>query len=60
MNGNEYIKFMTQEFTSYIDSTSEERKARRTKRQSEPSVYSSKWLGVLPFALKSAIRKDSS
>ncbi|WP_174613790.1 YqzE family protein [Virgibacillus ihumii] len=60
MNGNEYIKFMTQEFTSFIDSTSEERKTRRSKRRTEPSVYSSKWLGVLPFALKSVMRKDSS
>ncbi|GAA0602561.1 hypothetical protein GCM10009001_19400 [Virgibacillus siamensis] len=60
MNSNEYIKFMTQEFTSYIDSTSEERKSRKSNRKSEPSAYSSKWLGVLPFALKSAIRKNSS
>lgn len=60
MNGNEYIKFMTQEFTSFIDSTSEERKTHRSNRKSEPSAYSSKWLGVLPFALKSVLHKDSS
>ncbi|WP_077326944.1 YqzE family protein [Virgibacillus siamensis] len=60
MKGNEYIKFMTQEFTSFIDSTPEERKTRRSQRKSEPAVYSSKWLGMLPFALKSTLKKDSS
>lgn len=60
MNGNDYIKFITQEFTSFIDSTPEERKTRKSERKPKQGAYSSKWLGVLPFALKSTIRKDSS
>ncbi|MGP4107288.1 YqzE family protein [Virgibacillus sp. L01] len=57
MSGNEYVKFMTEQFTAYIDTPAEEKKLRRTQNKTEPPVYSTKWLGVLPFAFKLLFKK---
>ncbi|WP_404453404.1 YqzE family protein [Oceanobacillus kapialis] len=57
MSGNDYLKFMTEQVVSYIDLPAEERKKRKKKEKSSKPAYSSRWLGVLPFALKVFFRK---
>lgn len=57
MSGNDYLKFMTEQVVSYIDLPAEERKKRKKKEKSSKPAYSSRWLGVLPFALKVFLRK---
>ncbi|MFD0951592.1 YqzE family protein [Virgibacillus natechei] len=55
---NDYLRFMTEQVVTYIDSPSEERKNRRAAQKNDPPIYSNRWLGVLPFALRT-IRKKS-
>nr|WP_090082071.1 YqzE family protein [Lentibacillus persicus] len=54
MSFNDYVKYITQQFTSYIDTPAEEKKGRRQNSKSVTPVYSSRWLGVIPFILKAA------
>ncbi|WP_237049374.1 YqzE family protein [Lentibacillus amyloliquefaciens] len=46
---NDYVKYITQQITSYIDTPSDEKKTRRLKSKDEATAYSSKWLGVVPL-----------
>ncbi|MBP1950363.1 YqzE family protein [Virgibacillus litoralis] len=57
MSGNEYIKYMTEQITAYIDTPAEEKKLRKSRHKTDPPVYSSKWLGILPFAFKLLLKK---
>lgn len=57
MSGNEYVKFMTEQVTTYIDTPAEEKKLRKSQNKTEPPVCSSRWLGVLPFAFKLFLKK---
>ncbi|MBP3040699.1 YqzE family protein [Bacillaceae bacterium Marseille-Q3522] len=57
MKTNDYLKFMTQTFVTYIDKPTEERKEQRRVRKEarEPFLY--KWFGALPYAIKFEFRK---
>ncbi|SFA71308.1 YqzE-like protein [Lentibacillus halodurans] len=57
MSLNDYIKYLTQQITSYIDTPIEEKREKRLKNKEVPPVYSNRWLGVLPFAFKVAKKK---
>ncbi|MFD1038469.1 YqzE family protein [Virgibacillus byunsanensis] len=52
ISGNDYVKYVTETFVSYIDLPSEEKKVRKRNKRSSSLVWSNRWLGVLPFALK--------
>ncbi|RLL48091.1 YqzE family protein [Oceanobacillus piezotolerans] len=56
MSGNDYIKFLTEQFVSYMDLPPEEKKKRRVEGNERPSI-SNRWFGVLPFAFKSIRKK---
>lgn len=56
MKSNDYIKYMTEQFVSYLDSPVEERKRRKTNQKSSKGI-SNKWFGVLPLALKTIRKK---
>ncbi|MFD1850613.1 YqzE family protein [Oceanobacillus bengalensis] len=56
MSGNDYIKFMTEQFVTYLDRPREERKKRKLEQKVSYGV-SNYWLGVLPFVLKSIRKK---
>lgn len=57
MSGQDLLKFITQEFTSFIDQSSVDRKKDKDKRQENRGVYSSHWFGIVPFAFKTLIKK---
>ncbi|MCD5323545.1 MULTISPECIES: YqzE family protein [Pontibacillus] len=57
MSGNDYVKFMTQEIVKYMDLPEEERKKRKEQKKQQEAALSSKWFGVLPFALKFMFNK---
>lgn len=60
MSFNDYVKYLTEQITSYMDTPAEEKREQRLKRQKEePPVYSNRWLGVLPFAFKAARKKTN-
>ncbi|HLR08241.1 MAG TPA: YqzE family protein [Bacillota bacterium] len=46
---NDYLKFMTETFVSYIDKPAANKRKRTTSMHH--SVFS-RWFGILPFALK--------
>ncbi|WP_430785300.1 YqzE family protein [Virgibacillus flavescens] len=52
MSGNEYIKYLTGRFISYLDSSNEERNNRKMKKKKTQDVISNRWLGMLPLAIK--------
>ena len=58
MKTNDYIKFLTQEFVTYVDKPKEERrKKKHVRNKMEKPMYTSKWFGLIPFALRIAIKK---
>ncbi|WP_099158860.1 YqzE family protein [Virgibacillus ndiopensis] len=57
MSGNDYVKYMTEQVVTYIDTPRDERKSRKKQQNSNVSSFSNKWLGVLPFALKMFMKK---
>ncbi|HLR62420.1 MAG TPA: YqzE family protein [Lentibacillus sp.] len=56
---NDYIKYLTQQITSYIDTPAKEKKEQKVKNKDESPVYLNRWLGVLPFAFKVAKKKTN-
>ncbi len=57
ISGNDYVKYMTEKVVTYIDSSKEQRKAAKEKEKHEQAVYSNRWFGVLPFAVKMLRKK---
>jgi len=52
MKTNDYVKFLTQEFVTYVDQPKDERKKKRhAKTHTKKSKYTSRWFGLIPFAL---------
>lgn len=52
MKTNDYVKFMTEQIVTYMDSPTEEKKQKKREKQEEKELFASKWFGVLPLALK--------
>ncbi|WP_164668626.1 YqzE family protein [Virgibacillus doumboii] len=57
MSGNEYVKYVTQQITTYLDTPAAEKKLKRIQKKSQPTIFSSRWLGILPFAFKLFIKR---
>ncbi len=51
MKTNDYVKYVTQQFVSYVDTPSEQRKAEREERKATKLPFSYRWFGLIPFAL---------
>ncbi|MUV39653.1 uncharacterized protein JNUCC1_03537 [Lentibacillus sp. JNUCC-1] len=52
MSINDYVKFLTETLTSYIDQPKEDRKQHKKDKAEPRSALSDRWFGVLPFAMK--------
>ncbi|WP_072887589.1 YqzE family protein [Ornithinibacillus halophilus] len=55
MSSNDYIRYVTEQFVSYVDLPKEERKKLRMDRKEQRNTkqgYGNKWFGVLPLAVK--------
>ncbi|MGN1387137.1 MAG: YqzE family protein [Bacillus sp. (in: firmicutes)] len=58
MKTNDYIKFLTQEFVTYVDQPKDQRKKKKQSRnKQEKPIYTSRWFGLIPFALLLAFKK---
>ena len=58
MKTNDYIKFLTQEFVTYVDQPKDQRKKKKQSRnKQEKPIYTSRWFGLIPFALLLVFKK---
>nr|WP_235788550.1 YqzE family protein [Salipaludibacillus sp. CUR1] len=57
---NDYVKFMTEQFVSYVDQPAEERKARREKKKQYRPPVSYRLFGMIPFAVELFFNKKSN
>ena len=59
MNGNDYVKYITVQMTTYLDMSKLERKEQRLKRKKSQSqaTFSNRWFGMVPFAMKMLWKK---
>jgi len=60
MSGKDYLKFVTEQIVTYMDLSSEEKKLRKQTQKMNRPLYTSKWLGMLPFSLKIIFQKENS
>lgn len=64
MSTNDYLKFVTQQIVSYIDSPKEERLNKRLQKRTNQAPFQNRWFGMIPFAtmllLKKIRRKKAS
>lgn len=51
MKTNDYVKYVTQQFVSYVDTPKEKRKAEREERKANKLPFAYRWFGLIPFAL---------
>ncbi|HHY73036.1 MAG TPA: YqzE family protein [Bacillus bacterium] len=51
MSSNDYIKYITEQFVKYVDTSKEERKNQRKKRKSEQDPMLARMFGIIPIAL---------
>lgn len=56
---NDYVKYLTQQITAYMDTPAKEKRDQKAKDKEKPPVYSNRWLGILPFAFKVAKKKTN-
>ncbi|WP_067730393.1 YqzE family protein [Oceanobacillus damuensis] len=59
MSGNDYLKFMTEQFITYMNLPSEEKKKLKNEKKQNP-LFMNRWLGMLPFTIKIMFHKENS
>ncbi|MBA2873455.1 YqzE family protein [Thermaerobacillus caldiproteolyticus] len=59
MSTNDYVKFVTQQFVTYMDQPKEERKKKRVQRKQEKPALLYRWFGMIPFSLRLLFRRKS-
>ncbi|KFN01324.1 YqzE family protein [Bacillus clarus] len=50
MSTNDYVRFVTQQFVSYMDAPKEDRKQKKQQRRAEKEPFLNKWFGVMPIS----------
>lgn len=55
MSGNDYLKFLVEELTTYMNKPSKNKKTLKRK----PSLSMDQLFGIIPFALKTFFTKNS-
>ena len=51
MSTNDYVRFVTQEFVSYMDAPKEASKTKKEQRRAEKEPFMNKWFGVMPLSV---------
>ena len=54
---NDYVKFVTQRFVTYMDMPTEERARRRSARKQERPPLSYRLFGIVPLSLRLLFRR---
>ncbi|MGF9963142.1 YqzE family protein [Bacillus rhizoplanae] len=57
MSTNDYIRYMTQQFVSYMDAPKADRKQKRQQRREEREPFLNRWFGMLPLSAAIFYRK---
>lgn len=57
MKTNDYLKFLTQTFVSYIDQPKEVKEKARQERKEEKEPFLYKWFGILPYVLYYSLKR---
>ncbi|UCZ54578.1 YqzE family protein [Bacillus shivajii] len=57
MKTNDYVKFMTQQFVSYVDQPKEERLAKKQQKKELKEPRSYRWFGLIPMSLSVTAKK---
>jgi hypothetical protein len=50
MSTNDYIRYVTQQFVSYMDAPKADRKQKRQQRREEREPFLNRWFGMLPLS----------
>lgn len=56
MKTNDYVKYVTQQFVTYVDTPSEKRKALKEERKANRHPFAFRWFGLIPFALSQVFK----
>lgn len=51
MSSNDYVKYVTEQFVKYVDTSKEERLHQKEKRKSEQAPVLTRMFGIIPLAL---------
>lgn len=51
MKTNDYVKYVTQQFVSFVDTPSDKRKALKEERKANQPPLAYRWFGLIPYAL---------
>ncbi|MFA9559407.1 YqzE family protein [Evansella sp. AB-rgal1] len=57
MKTNDYIKYVTQQFVSYVDQPRDEKIAKRKERKNSKIPKSQSMFGLIPFAISQSVSK---
>lgn len=57
MSTNDYIRYMTQQFVSYMDAPKADRKQKRQQRREEREPFLNRWFGMIPLSASLFYRK---
>jgi hypothetical protein len=57
MKTNDYLKFLTQTFVSYIDQPKELKEKARQARKEEKEPFLYKWFGILPYVFYYSLKR---
>ncbi|PYZ94326.1 YqzE family protein [Salipaludibacillus keqinensis] len=52
MKTNDYVKFMTEQFVTYVDQPKEVKQAKREEKKEHRQPMSFRLFGMIPFALR--------
>ncbi|PFK33147.1 YqzE family protein [Bacillus cereus] len=50
MSTNDYVRFVTQQFVSYMDAPKEDRKQKKEQRRAEKAPFLNRWFGMMPLS----------
>lgn len=57
ISGNDFLQFMTKEFTTFITTPKEKRRKQKQQRQENRNLHRTDWFGSAPFYLTSMIKR---
>ncbi len=52
MSTNDYVKYVTQQVVTYMDSPKQDRLQKKMQRRNEKEPFLQKWFGVVPVSIK--------
>lgn len=56
MKQNDYVKYLTEQLVSHMNTSKQERKKLKEKK-SNTLIYSNQWFGLFPFTIKLLFKK---